>query len=440
MIHCKLQIGCLIVVLYVAFIYIRSCKRYKRKFFDSPFSALVLLSIASLCFDGITAYTVNHLDTVSPVANMVFHALFLSFLDAVIFAFFLYTMYITGAFPKKKRLKIMIFLPVIINVVLVVFNIDSLEYVEGEISNYSTGLPAFTCYIMVAIYFALSVFFCAKGFRNFRSEKRDGIITYMGVSILVAAVQMIFPETLISCIAVTIMLLGVYMIFEDNALKELQGYYRETVVSFATLVEQRDKSTGGHVVRTAKYVELIVDELRRRGVHSSVLTKDYVDNLLNAAPMHDIGKISIPDAVLQKPGKLTDEEYTIMKTHAETGGNIIKSTFSNLNNPEYSRIAYEVARFHHEKWNGRGYPDKLSGEEIPLCARIMAVADVFDAVSAKRCYREALPLDTCFKIIREGSGSDFDPQIAEAFLSIRPQVENICRELADQKDEHSVNN
>lgn len=438
MIHCKLHIGCLVVVLYVAFIYIRGCKRYKRKMFDSPFGALVLLSIASLCFDGITAYTVNHLDVVDPVANLVFHALFLSFLDAVIFAFFLYTMYITGAFPKKKLLRIMIFLPVIVSMAVVILNIGSLEYIQGEMSNYSMGVSAYTCFIMVAVYIGLSIFFCARGFRNFRSEKRDGIITYMAVSILVAAVQMVFPETLISCIAVTIMLLGVYMNFEDNALKELSNYYRETVVSFADLVEKRDKNTGGHVVRTAKYVELIVDELKRRGIYTNVLTKDYVDNLLNAAPMHDIGKISIPDAVLQKPGKLTDEEYAIMKTHSEVGGRIIQESFKNLSNAEYCKMAYEVARFHHEKWNGKGYPDMLSGEQIPLCARIMAVADVFDAVSAKRCYRDALPLDTCFKIIEDGSGKDFDPQIAKAFLAIRPQIEEVCRELTVEEDEQSL--
>ena len=121
--------------------------------------------------------------------------------------------------------------------------------------------------------------------------------------------------------------------------------------------------------------------------------------------------------ILQKPGKLTSEEFDIMKTHAARGGKIIRETFGHLGDDEYEKMAYEVARHHHEKWNGRGYPDGLSQKEIPLSARIMAVADVFDAVSAKRCYRDALPLEECFRIIENGSGQDFDPVIAGCFLT-----------------------
>lgn len=161
-----------------------------------------------------------------------------------------------------------------------------------------------------------------------------------------------------------------------------------------------------------------------RGFYREELTRDYIENLIQAAPMHDIGKIAIPDAILQKPGKLTDEEFAIMKTHAARGGQIIRDTFGHLENDMYEQIAYEVAVHHHEKWNGKGYPDGLARKEIPLCARIMAIADVFDAVSAKRCYRDALPPDTCFRIIQEGSGQDFDPIMAEVFLDIREKVEN----------------
>ena len=138
--------------------------------------------------------------------------------------------------------------------------------------------------------------------------------------------------------------------------------------------------------------------------------------------MHDIGKIAIPDAILQKPGKLTAEEYTIMKTHAERGGNIIRHTFGHLGEDAYEEMAYEVARHHHEKWNGGGYPDGLTRKEIPLCARIMAIADVFDAVSAKRCYRDALPLKECFRIIEEGSETDFDPVMVEVFLDMKEKI------------------
>ena len=133
---------------------------------------------------------------------------------------------------------------------------------------------------------------------------------------------------------------------------------------------------------------------------------------------------------MKKPGKLTDEEYAIMKLHAENGGNIIRDIFRNLRDEDYRRTAFEVARYHHEKWNGKGYPDGLSGKDIPLCARIMSVADVFDAVSERRCYREAMPLDKCFEIIENGSGKDFDPLIAEIFIDIRDKVEKVHAEFA----------
>ena len=155
------------------------------------------------------------------------------------------------------------------------------------------------------------------------------------------------------------------------------------------------------------------------------ITKDFLDNLVQSAPMHDIGKIGIPDAILQKPGRLTPEEFDKMKEHPVIGGKIIKDTFSHLYNGEYENMAYQVAMYHHEKWNGKGYPEGLSGTDIPLCARIMAVADVFDAVSAKRCYRDAMPLKECYRIIENGRGTDFDPDIVDAFFANRDQVEAI---------------
>ena len=143
--------------------------------------------------------------------------------------------------------------------------------------------------------------------------------------------------------------------------------------------------------------------------------------------MHDVVKIAIPDAILQKPGKLTPEEYEIMKTHADKGGKIVQDTFANMGDEEYEKIVYDVAGHHHEKWNGKGYPDGLSRKDIPLCSRIMAVEDVFDAVSAKRCYRDAMPLEQCFQIIEDGRGQDFDPFIVEAFLDMREKVTEVYR-------------
>lgn len=214
-----------------------------------------------------------------------------------------------------------------------------------------------------------------------------------------------------------------------EASRQLENYHSEMVMGFSTLVENKDGSTGGHIKRSTMYVELLAEELKRRGYYADVLTEEYVKNLCMAAPMHDIGKISVPDVILQKPGKLTDEEFAKMKEHAASGGKIVLETFGHLGNKDYTEIAYMVARHHHEKWNGRGYPDGLVRKEIPVCARIMAIADVFDAVSEKRCYRDAMPLEKCFSIIQEGSGQDFDPVMVEVFLDCRDKVEKIHREF-----------
>ena len=205
--------------------------------------------------------------------------------------------------------------------------------------------------------------------------------------------------------------------------EELSHSHNEMVMGFATLVENKDGSTGGHIKRTSTYVKLLAEELRNRGIYREELTDDYLENLYRAAPMHDIGKIAVPDVVLQKPGKLTDEEFKMIQKHTVKGGDIIRETFGHLENEDYTQMAYEVARHHHEKWNGNGYPDGLKRKEIPLCARIMAIADVFDAVSEKRCYRDAMPLEKCFEIIAEGSGQAFEPLLAEVFLDIRDRVE-----------------
>lgn len=434
----KLQLSCLVILLYIGFIYLKEIRRYHRKLNDTLFDELLIIGIVSLFFDGATAYTVNHLDTVPPVLNRIFHILFLGSLDTVIFVLFLYMVYITGAFPKTKSKQAIILLPFILNIVILLLGSDSLEYVEGTITNYSMGFPVYTCYIMAAVYIILAITVFFRRWRYIERHKRTSIFTYLAVLVIVTSFQMVFPETLISSIGVTIFIVGIYLNLEDPAIKELSRLHSETVMGFANLIENRDNNTGGHIKRTSRYVGLIAEELRARNYYSEILTKDYITNLNKAAPMHDIGKISVPDEILQKPGKLNDEEYAIMKKHAENGGNIIRETFRNLGDEEFRITAFEVARYHHEKWNGKGYPDGLIGNDIPLCARIMAVADVFDAVSEKRCYRDAMPLDKCFRIIAEGSGKDFDPLIADIFLESRQKVEAVHAEFAAESENINI--
>ena len=243
--------------------------------------------------------------------------------------------------------------------------------------------------------------------------------------IIIMFLQIVFPESLISCIAATMTIISIFMNMENPTIHGLEHYHSEMVMGFATLVENKDDNTGCHIRRSSAYASLIAHNLRKNKKYKNMITRDYLYNLAQSAPMHDIGKIGIPDAILQKPGKLSNEEFDKMKEHPIIGGKIIKDTFGHLFNGEYENMAYQVAMYHHEKWNGKGYPEGLSGDDIPLCARIMAVADVFDAVSAKRCYRDAMPLEDCYSIIENGRGMDFAPDIVDAFMMNKDEVEEI---------------
>ena len=425
----KLQMGCMMILLYIAFLYWKERGKYHKKHKLRIFDYLLVVGIISVLFDGITAHTVNHPDVVAPMVNMICHMFFLLSLDTLIFLLFLYMRAITEGIPKPKKYGMLLYIPYILNVLVVVVFMPQLKYHEGEISNYSMGISAYTCFIMAGVYILLSWVTFFKRWKYIERHKRFGIFTYLAVLFCVTTFQMIHPQALLSSIAVTTIIIGVYINQENPVIEELSRYHKEMVMGFATLVENKDGSTGGHIKRTSLYVKLLAEELRHRGFYKDVLTKDYINNLCRSAPMHDIGKVSVPDVILQKSGKLTDEEFEAMKQHAAKGGEIIRETFGHLENKEFTQMAYEVSRYHHEKWNGKGYPDGLKRKEIPLCARIMAIADVFDAVSMKRCYREALPLDKCFEIIQEGSGQDFEPLLAEVFLDIRDKVEAAHHEV-----------
>ena len=422
----KLQIGCLIVALYIEGIYIWQTLSKNIKC-NRMFDAIMIVIPYMIIIDGITAWTVNHLDSVPPVLNLVLHGIFFFFLASFMPLVFLYILNLIRGIPKNKILRTLLFVPYFVCLTVVFIFLPKLNYVIGKTSNYSMGISVYACYFSVIFYFSATFIFTITKLRTIEARKRVNIVTFMTLTLFILVLQAIFPEILISSLVPTFLLMSLYINIEDPALTRLRKYNNDTVTSFAALVESRDSSTGGHVKRTQSYVKIILDEINKNHLYPEIMTRDFEDNMFNAAPMHDIGKMSTPDTILQKPGKLTDEEYEIMKLHAAKGGEIIKETFRDLEEPEFLETAYLVARYHHEKWNGKGYPEGLKETQIPFPARIMAIADVFDAVSAKRCYRDALPLDVCFKIIEDGAGSDFDPQLAQLFLNAKEKITKICR-------------
>lgn len=221
---------------------------------------------------------------------------------------------------------------------------------------------------------------------------------------------------------------------------------------FAELVESRDGTTGGHIKNTTRYFSVFLEELSKRDGYKDILTPDYVQNLVRAAPLHDIGKIGINDSVLRKESVLNQDEFEHMKTHTQIGGETFQHIFTSVEgdtdpkhhseigayafdrifsamNVEESEdtvflhIARDMAMYHHERWNGTGYPSGISGEDIPLCARILSIADVYDALTSKRSYKEAFSHEKAMEIIIEDRGVFFDPDLTDVFVSISDKIE-----------------
>ena len=208
---------------------------------------------------------------------------------------------------------------------------------------------------------------------------------------------------------------------------------RDTTIEIAgNLAEYRDPETGGHIRRTQNYVKCLAHALRHcNAVPAYPLDDDHIDLLVKSAPLHDIGKVGVPDAILRKPGKLTHEEFETMKQHTIYGKDIITASEKRLGNESFLRIAREIAYSHHEWWDGTGYPLGLKGKEIPLAGRLMALADVYDALISKRAYKDAFSHDRAVDIITEAKGTHFDPELVDLFLIHETEFNRIAREFAD---------
>jgi putative two-component system response regulator len=207
-----------------------------------------------------------------------------------------------------------------------------------------------------------------------------------------------------------------------------------TILAMASLAETRDNETGNHIRRTQHYVRALALELRKLPKYATSFDDAAVELLFKSAPLHDIGKVGIPDAILLKPGKLTPEEFEVMKTHTTLGRDAIVAAETLLDEPvSFLGYAREIAYAHQEKWDGSGYPEGLAGERIPLSARLMAVADVYDALISRRVYKPPFPHDKAVEIIREGRGKHFDPDVVDAFLAIHEACRAIAERYADSE-------
>ncbi len=417
---CKLQLFEALLLVYIGVLYVYDGitlrKLAKRNVLNPLFLLMLAVSIFVVLSDGMLAITVEGSEQklllvwrICIMAHHISEDLFVSL-------FFWYWVVNTVGKPRKMLHRILCFAPAVISVILSAVYLPGASIVDGEYMSYALGgieLSGFVCISFYCIMTMVVVYVFRRNLSTVILGRLNALLVFMeGIVIF----QLFFPEFWGTTIGIVLVILNLYLNLEEPAIKALVYYHNEMVNGFANLIENRDGNTGGHVKRTTAYAMILAKKLRSKPKYRYVITRDFLNNMMMAAPLHDVGKINTPDSVLQKPGRLTDEEYATMKEHATVGGRIIEETFGHLLNEKYERMAHNVALHHHEKWNGKGYPDGLAGEEIPLSARIVAVADVFDAVSAKRVYRDAMPWEACTNIIRSGRGTDFDPEVVDAFF------------------------
>ena len=220
------------------------------------------------------------------------------------------------------------------------------------------------------------------------------------------------------------------MMLKEND-SQIRSIQEQMVVGMAHMVENRDSNTGSHIKRTSKAVQILVEYLRKDPTLGQ--SEFFYDSLVSAAPMHDIGKIAIDDRILRKPGRFTPQEYAEMKEHPEKGAMIVENLLTSVESPDFVRIAKNVARYHHERFDGFGYPKKLKGSDIPFEARVMAIADVYDALVSKRCYKAEMSFQEAYDIIMEGMGTQFDPSLKDCFIACRKKLEEYYSSLGEDE-------
>ena len=309
-------------------------------------------------------------------------------------------------------------------------------------TGYQRG-PAFLIYEITYFgslaYIIVVLFLAGKKFSH-----RDNITIIMVLFVLAAGIiPMSIWQIHVAYIAVGISACLCYVYYNDliqqdtkdelvTNQKQISDMQIQITARLANLIESRDTETGQHVARTSAYVKTLAEDCLADGVYTDTINDDYIELLYELAPIHDVGKILVSDRILRKPGKLTPEEYEEIKKHAAMGGEVAKQVLNGISDEKHLSFAYDIATYHHERWDGSGYPKGLKGEDIPLSARIMAIADVFDALISKRCYKDPLPINKAFEVIKEESSTHFDPKLIKVFLNHKDKYIEISKTITDE--------
>ena len=402
----------------------------QKRWFIATFSAISFCALAEFCLHN--GYSDPRFNVVLTILTI------LQFSIAPCFA-----MLFAGALGLKHQLKIVFpwfGLCLIIGIICApngwVFYFDS----AGDYHRGVAFMLYISTYIASLVYMIVVLFLVGKKFRA-----RDiGTIIMVLIVLVAGMVPMSLRQLHVAYAAVGISAALCYVYYNDLVQQDTRTNLIESqeritkiqthlVSGLANLIESRDTETGLHVARTSAYAKALAIAAREEGLYTSEIDDHFIDLLFTLAPMHDVGKILISDKILRKPGKLTPEEFEEIKKHAEFGGAVVKQILAGITDEEYVLFAADIATYHHEKWNGTGYPSGLKEELIPLCARIMAFADVFDALVSKRCYKEPMPVEQAFEIIKNDAGTHFDPYLAQVFLKHKDVFSEINSTIVEKE-------
>ena len=309
---------------------------------------------------------------------------------------------------------------------LIASSIASVDWIESE------SILIFFIWAVIGFgYYALILFRDKKKIFGHSMAPTFGLYAIIIVSIASwCALMKGSLFSIITCAVIAILSQAFFFIVFAILTKREKDMQNQLVFGMATMVEGRDNSTGGHIKRTSKVVELIVEEMAKDPEVN--LDNRFIQSIIKAAPMHDLGKITVDDAVLRKPGKYTLEEYDAMKKHSPEGARIVKDILDGCGDEYFEQIAINVAHYHHERWDGTGYPEGLKGEDIPLEARIMAIADVYDALVSRRVYKDEFTFEQANQIILDNMGKQFDKGLEKYYLKARDKIEQFYKDSKKQ--------
>lgn len=378
---------------------------------------------------------------------------FLFFFFGIII-FYCYIQYIINYYRRTsevgKSYNIFCVIMVLIYLVFLVITLftECIYKITPE-NTYQRGRFFLSTVIVEIFLYSEAVFLILKYHKNVRNFENIGFASFIFVPFIFHIVQIANFGISLTCIGLAISFIIIFINlnqkmmldaeeekskFDESKLKSLENHHK-TILYLTNLLENRDPETSNHELRLSKYVELLAKQCVKSGIYADTLTPEYIKYLIDAAPFHDIGKIYVSDSILKKPSKVDEAEYEEIKKHTTKGADIVNEILSISYDRDFTKMVSKICKHHHEKWNGKGYPDRLKEEEIPLCARILAIADVYDALVTDRCYKNKVSFDQAFDIIKNEAGESFDPKLAEQFIKIKDQIIEITEKYNDNSIE-----